>query len=192
MTLNGQVVETKKVVKGKELVFKKYIPNDPFEIVELIEDHIGLARKEKELITKKDIIDKGSENAITLRNFFGVSKIAISQFNRDMADMDRRRFTELTPQLEDFKNSGNVSEDADMVWTIFNPDRYNLTEYSGIQRIKDFGGRYRSLSILKSRDGGDMIKHDLNFCGENGVFRELPTPFMQHNYREAKEFTKFN
>ncbi len=191
MNVNGKEINVIKVIKGKEFTFKKYIPNDPYEIVLVIEDHIGLARKEKDLLTKKDIIDKGSENAITLRNRYGVSKVAVSQFNRDLADIDRRRFTELTPQLEDFKNTGNVAEDCNIAMTLFNPDRYNLNEYSGIQRIKDFGGRYRSLSLLKFREGGDMIKHDLNFCGENGVFRELPVPFMQHNYKEAREFTKF-
>lgn len=192
MNLNGKIIEQTKIVKGKEIKRRVFIPNDPYEIVELIEDHIGLLRGEKEIRTKKEIIDKDSENSISLRNFFGVSKVAISQFNRDLADMDRRRFTELSPQLEDFKNTGNVAEDAEIVMTLFNPLRYNIMEYGGHSNLMNFGGRYRSLSILKNRDGADMIKHNLNFMGEAGHFREFPDPyFPERHTTQAKQYTKF-
>lgn len=190
MKKNGVISTYTKEIKGQTLEFSKYTPNDPFEIVILIADHIGLIRKEKELLTKKDVIDKDSENSISLRNFFGVTKVAISQFNRDLADMDRRRFTELSPQLQDFKNTGNVSEDAETVLTLFNPLRYNLTEYGGMA-IPMLGSRFRSLSILKNRDGEDMLKLNLNFMGEAGHFRDFPDPWFQHNYKEAREYTKF-
>jgi replicative DNA helicase len=196
MEKNGKITEQKRLIKGEELSFKKYIPNDPYEIVLVIVDHIGLLRPEKEFRTKKEIIDHDSENAISLRNFFGVSRVSISQFNRELADIDRRRFTELSPQLEDFKNTGNASEDAEVVMTIFNPARYNLVTYGGSGEGTGFnltllGGRYRSASILKQRDGEDMLKLNLNFMGEAGHFRDYPDPFMQHHYKEAREYTKF-
>lgn len=188
---NGKFIETIKIIKGQELKFKKYIPNDPDEIVLIIEDHIGLARSEKDLVSKKEIIDKGSEYAIQLRNQFGVSKLAISQFNRDLSDMDRRRFTELTPQISDFKNTGNVGEDAEIIMTVFNPARYNIQEYGGFSNLGVFGGRYRNLALLKSRDGQDMLKLNLNFMGEAGHFREFPDPFNQTHYNQAKNYIKF-
>lgn len=200
MERNGVVKETERTVKGHTMKFKSYSPNDPYEIVLVIVDHIGLLRPEKvrdenknvvaEYKTKKDIIDHDSENAITLRNFYGVSRLSISQFNRDMADIDRRRFSELSPQLEDFKNTGNASEDAEIVMTMFNPLRYGLTSYGGIS-IDRLGGRFRSNSILKSRDGEDMLKLNLNFMGEAGHFRDFPDPMMQNHYSEAKNYTKF-
>jgi replicative DNA helicase len=101
---NGTWTEVVKTIKGHEIKTKKYIPNDPLEIVQYIEDHVGLARGEKELRTKKEKIDKGSEYGVDLRNTYGISKVAISQFNREIGDLDRRRFSELTPQLEDFKD----------------------------------------------------------------------------------------
>lgn len=200
MERNGKTTTITKIVKGHELSFKQYTPNDPYEIVLVVVDHIGLLRPEKvrndkgevvaEYRVKKEIIDHDSENAITLRNLYGVSRISISQFNRDLADMDRRRFTELSPQLEDFKNTGNASEDAEVVMTLFNPLRYNILEYGGLN-LSRIGGRYRSLSILKSRDGDDMLKLNLNFLGEVGYFRDFPDPLSEHHYTEAKEYRKF-
>lgn len=190
MMRNGKIIETEKIVKGSTLKFKQYIPNDPYEIVLVVSDHIGLTRPEKDLVEKKAIIDKDSENAITLRNTFGVSRLSISQFNRDLADIDRRRFTELSPQLEDFKNTGNASEDAEVVMTLFAPLRYNLETYGGLNMSK-LGGRFRSASILKNRDGEDMVKLNLNFLGECGYFREFPNPMMEQNYQQARDYTKF-
>lgn len=190
MEANGKVIDVPKMIKGVEITFHKYVSNDPKEIFLYIEDHVGLARGEKDARTKKERIDKGSEYAVQLRNFYGASKLAISQFNREIADLDRRRFAELTPQLEDFKDSGNSQEDADVVMSLFNPLRYNMTEYNGMNVI-GFGGRYRNMVVLKNRDGQDMKKHHLNMLGETGFFREFPDPFMNHHIREGKDFTKF-
>jgi replicative DNA helicase len=189
MLANGRVIDVTKIVKGVPLLFKQYIPNDPFEIVQVVVDHIALLRPETDFRTKKEIIDKDSENAITLRNIYGVSRISVCQFNRDLADIDRRRFAELSPQLEDFKNTGNPSEDAEIVMTTFNPLRYNLARYGpNNMDVIRLGGRYRSISILKDRDGTDMKKLDLNFCGECGHFREFPDPFMDDHYIRGKDY----
>lgn len=188
---NGKIVEYKKLVRGKEFTFQKYIANDPKEIVLYVEDHIGLVRTETDLKTKKDRIDKGSEYAVGLRNFFGISKVAISQFNREIADTDRRRFGELTIQLEDFKDTGNASEDANVVMGLFNPLRYNLNEYSGMTNLIDMGGRYRNIITLKNRDGSDMIKHHINMLGEVGHFREFPDPYMHQHLLQARNYTQF-
>lgn len=192
MDANGKTVEERKLVRGQEIVFHKYIPNNPDEIVIVITDHVGLLRVEKECHTKKERIDKYSEQAISLRNFYGVTSVALSQFNRELADLDRRKFSELTPQLEDFKDTGNLSEDANIVMALFNPLRYNITEYNNFNIIA-VGGRYRPVVILKTRDGSDMVKLNQNFMGEVGHFRDFPDPFFpERHYRQAKEYSKFN
>jgi replicative DNA helicase len=196
MDANGKVIETTKVVRGQPITTHKYIPHNPDEIVISITDHIGLLRTEKELKTKKERIDKYSEQAISLRNFYGVSTVAISQFNRELADLDRRKFSELTPQLEDFKDTGGASEDANIVLATFNPLRYNITNYGvsdgnpGLP-INRVGGRYRPIINLKNRDGSDMIKLHSNFMGEVGYFRDFPKSMYEHNFREAAEYKKF-
>lgn len=187
MDNNGTVVEEKKQVRGEWITFHRYIPNNIDEIVIVITDHVGLLRVEKDCHTKKERIDKYSEQAISLRNFYGVSSVALSQFNRELADLDRRRFGELTPQLEDFKDTGNLSEDGNIVMALFNPLRYNITTYNNIN-ILAMGGRYRPIICLKTRDGSDMIKVNQNFLGEVGYFRDFPDPFTNDDYRKAKEF----
>lgn len=190
MEKNGKTTTTEKVVRGHTIKTNKYTPNDPKEIFLYVEDHVGLTRSEKDLHSKKERIDKSSEYAVQLRNKYGVSKLAISQFNREIADLQRRTFSELTPQLEDFKDSGNTQEDAEIVMSLFNPLRYNLTEYSGVN-VSQLGGRYRNLVVLKNRDGQDMKKLHLNMLGEAGIFREFPDTLMQHHYKEAREFKPF-
>lgn len=190
---NGRIDEETKIVRGHEFKTRHYTANDPKEIVLYVEDHIALARGEKDsktgivLGTKKEKIDKGSEYAVNLRNFYGISKLAIQQFNREIADVERRRFGELSPQLEDFKESGNTQEDADIVMSLFNPQRYNLGTYGGLN-VNEFGGRYRNLVVLKNRDGQDMKKHHLNFLGEVGHFRDLPDPFVTSLYAKARKY----
>lgn len=41
MDANGETKEERKLVRGQEIVFHKYIPNNTNEIVEVITDHIG-------------------------------------------------------------------------------------------------------------------------------------------------------
>lgn len=184
---NGKTLEAEKEIRGHKVITKTYVPNDKDEIVQYIEDHIGKARGEKELRTKKEIIDKGSDYAVDLRNTYGISKVAVSQFNREIGDLDRRKFAELTPQLEDFKDTGNPSEDANVIMSTFNPYRYNLPKYNGVDMTK-LGGRYRNLVILKDRDGTDMKKLNLNFLGEVGHYREFPEPMFDGDYELAKEY----
>jgi hypothetical protein len=190
MDANGKVVDEIKEVRGQQITFHKYIPNNPDEIVVVITDHIGLMRVEKDCHTKKERIDKYSEQAISLRNFYGVTSIALSQFNRELADLDRRKFSELTPQLEDFKDTGNLCEDANTVIALFNPLRYNITQYNNFE-INRVAGNYRPVIVLKTRDGSDMVKLNQNFLGQVGHFRDFPDPMLEHHYLQGKDYTKF-
>lgn len=57
--------------------------------------------------------------------------------------------------------------------SIFSPMRYDIQKYRGykIDVLKD---RFRSLSLLKNRDGDSDKTIGLKFLGEIGLFRELP------------------
>lgn len=186
-------VEVEIIENNKKFIDKRrlYFPNDPNEIVLLIIDHIGLLRKEKGY-TKKQNIDKLSEYGINLRNDYGVSPVYVSQFNRSLADINRQRFKEPQPQLDDFKDTGNCSEDANVVIANFNPMRYGLTKYMNYD-ISKLNIRFRGGFCLKNRDGMDMTAIGLNFLGENGYFRELPNieRMTDYNYKMAENFGNF-
>lgn len=91
---NGTIVEI-------DRYNKKYIPNDPNEITLVIIDHIGLLKLTKDLPTKKQAIDKMSEELRYARDFYGYSPVVVSQFNREIANPMRIKAGDVEPQLED-------------------------------------------------------------------------------------------
>lgn len=151
----------------------RYIANNPKELVLTIVDHYGLLRANKDEGNKKGTIDTLSSYFVTLRNFYNYSFVAVSQFNRDLADVNRQRFKELTPQLEDFKDSGGSQEDCEVAIALFNPVTYNMETYNGynIRRMLD---KFKSVNILKNRDGVANIRVGYNFIGACGAYSELP------------------
>lgn len=159
----------------------------------LIVDHIGLIRSEQNkktqehLTTKKQRIDKLSQYAISLRNNYGFTILFVSQFNRDIADINRQRFTNVKVQMEDFKDSGNPSEDANVVMGMLNPSRYNLMQYRNYD-IARTHGRFRSVDIIKNRDGADDVAFATSFIGECGAFTQLPTSSKMNDLLYAQYF----
>jgi hypothetical protein len=159
--------------------FKRiYVPKKPNKITLNITDHIGLMPKEKGLTTKKEVIDKASEDKRWFRDFLGYSNVDVSQFNRDIANPMRIKNGDVEPQLEDFKESGTTQEDADVVLSLFDPMRYKVPDPAGynLDKLRDSMGRkkYRYLKILKNSYGSDDIGIGLALQPEVGLFKEMP------------------
>ena len=177
--------------KGQEIVMKKgeryYVPNRPSEITIVIADHVGKFAPEVGLVNKKQIIDKASDYSADFRDVFGYSPVDISQFNRAIGDIQRMKFSEgdLSPQIEDFKDTGNLVENADLVLALFNPYRYKSYDDEGMYKgynIRDLMvnpqgyNRYRLLTVLKNSYGIDDVDFGLRFWGEVNNFETLPKP----------------
>jgi hypothetical protein len=157
---------------------KIYIPNDDNELTIVVIDHIGLLKPTKDLTTKKQVIDKMSEELRYARDFYGYTPVAVSQFNRDISNPMRIKAGDVEPALDDFKDSSGPSEDADVVLALFDPMRYKVADPSGYnldKLIDDYGNKYfRSLRIIKNSYGTDDVRIGLGFLGEIGMFKELP------------------
>ena len=157
---------------------KIYIPNDENVITLVIIDHIGLLKTTKDLSTKKQVIDKMSDELRYARDFFGYSPVVVSQFNRDISNPIRIKNGDVEPQLEDFKESSQTQDDADVILALFDPMRYKVADPSGydLNKLKDeFGAKYfRSVRLIKNSYGEDDIRIGLGFLGSVGMFRELP------------------
>lgn len=159
-----------------------YIPKDPTKIIWMVSDHIGLqkgeTRDDVKYRTKKEIIDLSSEDKRRFRDFYGMSCVDISQFNRDIANPLRLKNGDVEPMLEDFKDSGNTQEDADVIMSLFDPFRYKVADPSGynLDKLRDSQGRkkYRNVKILKNTYGSDDIRIGLAFQPELGLFKEMP------------------
>ena len=167
---NGEIVQIDKYNK-------KYIPNNENEITIVVIDHIGLLKLTKDLPTKKQAIDKMSDELRHARDFYGYTPVVVSQFNRDIANPMRIKNGDVEPQLEDFKESSQTQDDADVVMALFDPMRYKVADPSGydLNRLRDeFGAKYfRSLRLIKNSYGEDDLRIGLGFLGQIGMFKEL-------------------
>lgn len=157
---------------------KVYVPNNPNEITIVIIDHIGLLKTTKDQPSKKEAIDKMSNELQYARDFFGYTPVVVSQFNRSISNPMRLKAGDVEPQLEDFSDSSSTQNDADVVLALFDPVRYKVEDTSGydLNKLKDeYGGKYfRSLRLLKNSYGEDDIRIGLGFLGMLGIFKELP------------------
>jgi len=157
---------------------KIYVPNDPNEITIVVIDHIGLLKTTRDQPTKKEAIDKMSDELRYARDFYGYSPVVVSQFNRSISNPIRIKNGDVEPQLEDFADSSSTQNDSDIVMALFDPMRYNVEDPSGynLNKLRDeYGGKYfRSLRLIKNSYGEDDIRIGLAFLGQIGMFKELP------------------
>lgn len=164
---------------GANLEFNgAYKPYNPELYNVILIDHISLLKKEKGFNTK-ELIDKLSEYLILLRNKFNVTPVVVQQLNRSVNDSARIRLDKIEPMLSDLKDTGNTVADCNTCLALFSPFRYEMEKHRGYKINPDQGGigpRYRSLSILKNRDGDSDRTIGLKFIGEIGYFEELKKP----------------
>jgi hypothetical protein len=157
---------------------KIYIPDNPNEIILDVIDHIGLLKTTKDQPTKKEAIDKMSDELRYARDFYGHSPVVVSQFNRSISNPIRIKNGDVEPQLEDFAESSSTQNDADVVMALFDPMRYKVPDPSGynLDKLKDeYGAKYfRSVRVIKNSYGEDDLRIGLAFLGELGLFKELP------------------
>lgn len=185
---NGEVVQINEFSK-------RYKPKDKDLHVIVVNDHIGKLSGERGY-NEKQLIDKHTEYMGIIRDRFGFIIADISQFNRSIGNIERFKNKDVSPEPDDFKSSGDMYENADLVLALFNPYKIKVNDFLGydIPKFVAPGGenRFRSISILKNSYGADDVIIGLNFLGENGNFRELPTAeAFEKNpgyYKKAIEF----
>jgi hypothetical protein len=157
---------------------KRYIPNHDNEITIVVIDHIGLLKTTKDQTTKKQSIDKMSDELRYARDFYGYTPVVVSQFNRDISNPIRIKNGDVEPQLEDFAESSQTQNDADVVLALFDPMRYKVADPSGydLNKLKDeYGAKYfRNVRLIKNSYGEDDVRIGLGFMGQIGMFKELP------------------
>lgn len=157
----------------KTRVVKSYEPTHHNQFTLIVIDHVGLIGKNSQDKSKKEAIDRASHMLVNARNNFGFSPVVVSQFNRGIEGMDRRENNAIEPQLSDFKETGSTQEDANTVIGLFYPYRYGVDTHRGYP-IDKIARYYRSLHVLKNRDGSDSMFIGMYFMGAIGKFKELP------------------
>lgn len=161
---------------------KEFIYHDEKQIVFHVADHIGKIKLAKGYETKKQAIDGYSGfMSNTFRDFYLGTYIDISQLNRSIAGMDRLKLTDLDVKPEDFKDSAEPYENADLTIGMLNPLKRGLTIYPAengydMTKVLDANGknRFRSMKIIKNSWGTDDLRLAYRFLGESGYMTELP------------------
>jgi len=185
-TKYGKRLFTRFDFKGKTYTLYQndnmYVTPKP-TIVFIIIDHIGKIPIEG---SKKATLDRLDEVLSSARDKYSFSPIAVSQFNRGIGSTDRQKLHkgDLSPTLEDFKDTGNLIESADLVLSLFDPARYKswnaAGEYDGYQirdnTITPLGQqRARALFVLKNSFGMSDTRTMLRFTGESAYFESMPS-----------------
>lgn len=135
-----------------------YHPNDPNKFTIVIMDHLRKLIPEQGF-SLKQTIDKMTEYFVQLRNWCDFTIIPILHTNRNISSVERLRFSrdQIYPTAEDLKDSGNLAEDCDYLFTMFNPndERYNLTHHFGValknERGEPINPLLRTIHIAESR-----------------------------------------
>lgn len=163
----------------------RYILNNPNIVITVVLDHIGLIRNINGR-SKKEEIDLASSYLVYFRNIFKISPVVVSQVNRNSSNIERRKASQQELQLDDLKNSGNPSEDANVVLALFYPFREKMSSYRNYD-IKILQDRFRGIVLLKNRFGAADASIGTTFYGASGVFKELPRASSINDYSIYKD-----
>lgn len=174
----GERVERKRVIG--------YKASKPLKYTIIVTDTLRKIPPERNF-SPKQTVDKMLEYQEELRNLCGFTFIDIIHLNRNMADVERMKFMKdcLYPTGEDVKDTGNLSEACNYLFTMFNAndDRYNLDKHFGM-RLTGPGGvllhpNYRSLHLVESRETFCPRHLRLNMFGATNNFTVLVPPSTQ-------------
>lgn len=156
---NGQFLYST-AVKGGQTYQRMigYKPKNPNKYVLVVTDHLRKLIPERGF-KMKETVDKFSEYAVEFRNTCNFSFVHIIHLNRAMSNVERRQYDDdrIFPQSDDIKETGNLSEDSNYIFTMFNPndDKYNLKKHFGLNiRKPDNSLLYpnmRTLHLVESR-----------------------------------------
>jgi len=182
---NGRwVMRTENVGSSEKPEYREYrshwVPNNPDKYTIIITDHLRKLLPERGM-QKKEVVDKYIEYQVEFRNWCGFTFVDIIHLNRNMSDVNRLKYNNefLYPTGDDIKDTGNLSEEADYIITLMNPndEKYGLSKHFGLQ-IKDTSNDetypgYTSIHLVESRDTECPVHFRSIMQGNLNNFTEL-------------------
>lgn len=170
--------------------FDKYIPDDEFQYVIPIVDHVGLLQVERGLNSLKDAIETLSSYFVMLRNRYNVSPVVVQQQNTESTNLQAVQANRIMPTKDGLKDSKRTGEDCTVFIGIVNPWSFRLQSYSqfkyNVNRLRD---HFRLIEIVLNRTGKANGLCPLYFDGAVNNFAELPRvndAGMEQVYRYAE------
>lgn len=155
-----------------------YKTHNPKHYVIVLIDHISLLEPETGETLWQSMSKMSSKYCLHIRDKFGFIPVVVQQLAADKerieANFSRADLVQkLEPSLDGLGDNKTIARDVNVALGLFAPDRYKITEHNGYD-ITRFRDRYRSMNIMKSRDGIANKKLPLFFNGAVDFFKELP------------------
>lgn len=164
---------------------KKYIPNNPRQILGCMIDHCSLIKATNGR-SKKDEMDAISRYSVSIRNRTKIfSPIHISQFNRSNGSDERLKQNVQDPNQNDFKDSGALYEDSQVVFALFSPHAIHKKEFHSY-KINILEDSFIAIYCLKSRFGTSNFFVPMGFYGDCTHYHELPKPENVFDWEKYK------
>lgn len=189
-TKNGTFTYSNAITKEGQTIQRiiGYIPKNPFKYTIIVTDHLRKLIPERGF-NLKQTVDKFSEYAVEFRNFCQFSFVHIIHLNRSMTDVQRMKFDgdKIFPKSDDIKETGNLSEDSNYVFTMFDPndDRYKLNTHfelplrSPAPNSSLYYPNMKTIHLVESRHCWAPQHFRINMFGEIKKFTQF-TP-LKHN-----------
>jgi len=176
----NKLPDTKKL----EFKFKNYVQNDDSEYVFIIVDNLNLLESEKEngiMLDLQSTMWKWSTDYAHKQLQKNLHAICIDIIQQSAAS-EQKQFTtsgkniveKLKPTRDDYGDNKRIARNADIIFGLFAPTFYGITEYSGYN-LQQIGDYFRSVIILKNRIGVAFKEIPLFFNGGTNYYTELPT-----------------
>lgn len=195
--------EVEEVNTGTGETYKKvsyYKKHDPKHYVIILTDHISLLQPEAGLTQWQTMSKFSSDYCLHFRDKFGFIPVVVQQqaSDKERIEVNYKGETveqKLEPSMDGLGDNKTTQRDANVVLGLFAPDRYRISEHDGYD-VSFFRDRYRSMSILKDRDGTANKKLPLFFNGAVDFFKELPKTDdiegMRRVYEYINELNRLN
>lgn len=174
--------ELKKYGKWEDNIF---YPFNPHQFIGVIIDHVSLIKASSGK-TKKDEMDAISRDSVMLRNVTKIiSPIHVAQFNRNSSSDERLKQGMQDPSMSDYKDTGSIVEDSQVIIALHSPHKFKLTSYKKYN-IKELEQIFIAVFLLKSRFGTSDVAIPLAFYGDCSQYREIPKPDEIIDYETYK------
>lgn len=162
----------------KKIMRDTYFTTHPDHYVQIIIDHISLVEPEKGQDLFEAIRTLSNRYLVSLRNRYHCSIVVVQQ---QASDKEKQQYTykgasiesKLEPSLDGLADCKLTQRDADEIFGIFAPDRYEIKEHRGYD-ITQLQDNYRSYLFLKTRDGEANKRLAFFFDGATNLLAELP------------------
>lgn len=145
--------------------FSRYEMKSPNHYVIILIDHLSLLQSEKGFDKRTTMEFFSSQYCLRMRDLYGFTVVVVQQQSADREGDSKNN----EPTLDSLGDCKTTQRDADVVLGLYNPSRYGKDSHNGIM-FGNKGHEYRSIKVLKNRNGGVGVSYPFRFYGETGHY----------------------